>query len=101
MNYLDLLPNDIAVYIYDIVNKSYYLAINKHLFDVYHCHLDLLNKAFKKPSIAYIFTMYTGKSIEELYTTLLLFNFKNKYPLSVKESISVLNKHIKKNIRLS
>ena len=98
MNYLDLLPHNIFDFIFDFIFKDYYDDFNQFLTYQYDCDLNVLNKSFKKPSIVYIFTTYTGKDVEYLYHLILLFNLKNKHNISIKKSVKILNKILKKNI---
>ena len=104
MNYL---PIDMVLHIYSFVDQyyvSYYNAFHLFLKHKYECNLHVLNQYYKKPSIIYIFCIFTGKSVERLYDLVLYFNTKNKHHMTISKSLSILNKYLakqlKKNIKL-
>ena len=96
MNYIDLLPNDISAYIYELAYLPYYNHFCDFLIKKYHFNLTVLNKYYRTHSLVYIFTTYTNKSVEQLYEVILLFNVKNKHNLSIQKSIFVINHLLKK-----
>jgi sporulation protein YlmC with PRC-barrel domain len=99
MNYM---PYDIVLYIYDFVDEyylSYYNAFHQFFTHKYECNLYVLNQYYKKPSIVYIYTTFTGKSIERLYDILLYFNTKHKHHITIRKSVYIINKHLKKHLK--
>ena len=51
MNYIDLLPQDIIAYIYELIEQSYtsyYFAFNHFLTYKYHCDLVIFGSNWKK-----------------------------------------------------
>ena len=98
MNYIDLLPDDIISYIFDLSYMPYFHAFNSFLKSKYHCDLHVLTKACHVPSITFIFFTYTCKSIDSLFELILLFNFKYKYHFHVKKSLHIINHFLKKII---
>jgi len=109
MNYLDLLPDEILRYIYDIgddmnkknieFDKNYYRKICNMLSSKYQdFDLSFLIKLYHIPSIQYIYEEHTNKDIERLYTLIMIFNHKNNYKMTIAKSIKIIDKGLKQLI---
>lgn len=112
MNYLDLLPDDITTYIFDIVDdmkkkkiqydKKYYKKVCKMLSSKYQdFNLSSLVKIYKVPNIRFIYDEHTNKDIEKLYTLIMIFNHKNNYKMNIYKSIKVIDNSLKQLIPIS
>jgi len=98
MNHIGFLPNDIVLYIYQLLHISYFKAFNSFLIHKYDCDLDMLSKSYIEPSVTYIFARKVDKCVDILYHDILFFNLRNKYYFSIKKSVNIINKHLKNNI---
>lgn len=98
MNRLDLLPTHIKDVIYMYAFDTYYDDYNAFLIYKYDCNLKLIKHYFTGPklNIKYIYCTYNDKNLYQLYNTIMIFNLKHKYPINIKQSLTILNSHLKK-----
>lgn len=96
-NYLDLLPDDIISYIYQLVDDAYLNYFNhfcKFIFSMYRIDVALLAKTAYKPSIVFIYCSYTHLSLDSLYKHISLFNHRYKYFWNIHKSLFIIDKFL-------
>ncbi len=92
------LPYDIKHLIFLYAFDMYFDAFNAFLISKFQCNLNIIKKHLLGPklSITYVYCTYNDKTVDELYHTIMMFNLKNHYPITIKQSLAILNFHLKK-----
>jgi hypothetical protein len=93
---MNRLPSDMMHLIFMYAFDEYFDAFNAFLIVKFQCNLKIIKQHFLGHSITYIYCTYNDKTVDELYETIMMFNLKHQYPITIKQSLAILNFHLKK-----